>query len=90
MTHNITSKSVSAIPLNGVNKKRHSSTREMLAENSSVRDVRLGKITDTEHRINLKEEIHTIRQNLYRSGHKERKFARGNIEKMPKLGDIES
>lgn len=89
LTRNLKSKSVSDIPLDGVDKKWHASIRAMLAKHSSMWDGRLGKIAATEHRIDLKNDVQPVRQNPYRSGHKEREFAREEIEKMLKAGVIE-
>lgn len=61
----------------------------MLFKHSSMWDGRLGKFAATEHRIELKGDINPVRNNLYRSDHRESEFQKGVIDKMLKDRVIE-
>lgn len=61
----------------------------MITEQSFMWDGGLGKISATEHRIDLKYDIQLVWQNPYMSGHKEREFEREEINKMLNSGVIE-
>lgn len=80
---------VSNILLDRVDKKWYLSICARLAKQSLMWDDTFGNISATEHLIDLKKDVKTVRQNAYRSSHKERKFSWREIKKMLQSGVIE-
>lgn len=83
------SKDVNDIPLDEVKEKHHAKIRAMLRKHESMWSGHLGAIKATEHRIELSQGAQPVRQAPYRSGLKQRDYAKSEIDKMLKAGVIE-